>query len=109
MKKLIQVVAFSILTFTAVVGLQSFTSVDVKPTNELVDGPVQFKLLNDSQETLKFCVNGNKYAVEPGHSHGMSFVAGTSVKHSDGTDCGALWFKIAQKQHGTSVKASELK
>lgn len=109
MKKLIKVSVFTFLALTTVVGLQSFTFADGQVKKEVTDGPVQFKLVNDSEETLTFCVNGNQYAVEAGRSHGMSFVAGTAVKHSNGTDCGDLWFKITASHHGTAVKASELK
>ncbi|HRP51942.1 MAG TPA: hypothetical protein PLI97_00335 [Fluviicola sp.] len=109
MKNLIRVVAITVLTITAVASLQSFTTVNQAQTELSKDGPVQFKFINDTDKEIKFCVNGSQSFIKVGESMGMTYVAGTKVKHSNGTACGSDWFTITQDFHGKSIKISELK
>jgi hypothetical protein len=107
MKKLIKISAFATLAFVGAFGIQSFTS--TRTTSENVLGNIEFKVINDTSSEYKYCVNGGHNYISAGASKGFSYSEGTEIKHLDGSNCGALWFKVTGSMHGKSIKLSELK
>jgi hypothetical protein len=107
MKKLVQFVAVAMLVSVGSAGVMSFTTPTSTPVS--VADNIQFKLINDTQNDIDYCVNDTHYVIKKDESVGFSFAAGTVVKKYSDNKCGEQWFKISADKHGTSIKVSEVK
>lgn len=106
MKKGIMLLVFAASLFAGLTSFQYHTS--SQQTVVLRKTTVEFKIVNDTNEEFKYCVNGGHNYISKGSSKGFSYAEGTELKTIENGNCGRVWLKITADMHGKTFRLSEM-